>query len=76
LTKIEIKICERLYILSSSLTGLGGLFLQTNRDMPLETEEMNGIGNLLQKLAEEAQVLEDLMRSGQDPTTNERNGTD
>jgi len=74
--QIKTKVCERLYVLSSSLAGLGALFQQPNREIPLDSSEMNGVGNLLQKLGEEAQILEDLLRCGSDSTAQERNGTD
>lgn len=76
MSKVKVKVCERLYILSSSLIGIGALFQQPNREIPLESPEINGIENLLQKLGEEAQILEDLLQSGSDSTAVDRNGTE
>ncbi|MDP7320877.1 MAG: hypothetical protein QF441_09730 [Bacteriovoracaceae bacterium] len=68
------KAVFRLYMAHSSLMGVSGLFTQGTRDVCLQDEEYYGIGNLLKRIADELQILEDILRCGYDSTANERNG--
>lgn len=74
--KVIDKVKERLWIICGSLRGLGSLFRQTNTSAVFETEELFGIGQLLEKLSEEVGILEDILNCGYDSTADERNGVD
>jgi len=74
--KILDKIKERLWIVSSSLEGLGSLFTQVNSDPCFDSDELYGIGNLLKKLGEEVSILDDILSCGKDSTADLRNGVD
>ena len=75
LTKILIeKTCERLWTINGSLRGLGGLFTTGARDICFDGEEFYGVGQLLKKLGEELEAIEDLLRCGQDSMADRRNG--
>jgi hypothetical protein len=74
--KVLFKVCDRLDVAKGSLIGLSGLLAQDNRDSCIENSELNGLGQLLNKMSEELGVLEDILRSGKDSTIAERNGFD
>lgn len=75
--KVLFKVCDRLDVTKDSLIGLSGLLLaQDNRDSCIENSELNGLGQLLNKISEELGVLEDILRSGKNSTIAERNGFD
>ena len=74
--KILDKVKERLWIVSSSLTGLGGLFTQGSSDSCFDSEEISGIGRFLKKLSEELIILEDILNCGYDSGADMRNGVD
>lgn len=57
-------MAARLYQLEVSLNGLGSLFQYNKREMPLENEELFGIGALLKALSREASCLEDMLCDG------------
>jgi len=72
--KLLDKICERLWIASGSLKGIGSLFTQDQKEICLDSDEFYGIGQLLKTISEELSILEDLIRSGCDSMANKRNG--
>ncbi len=74
--KLIDKTCERLWTINGSLKGLGGLFTTGARDICFDGEEFYGVGQLLRKLGEETEAIEDLLRCGQDSMADKRNGID
>ena len=74
--KLVDKTCERLWTINGSLKGLGGLFTTGARDICFDGEEFYGVGQLLRKLGEEIEAIEDLLRCGQDSMADRRNGVD
>lgn len=74
--KLVDKTCERLWTINGSLKGLGGLFTTGARDICFDGEEFYGVGQLLRKLGEEVEAIEDLLRCGQDSMADKRNGVD
>ncbi len=56
------KTLDRLGDLSRSLTGVAGLFQAGSREIPLQNDELNGIGNLLYMLSNELLAVEDILR--------------
>ncbi|MEC7276313.1 MAG: hypothetical protein VXV96_08330 [Bdellovibrionota bacterium] len=55
-----------LWKVSSSLNGLGSLFLYQSSASCLDSDEYAGIGCLLQELSGEISRLEDILRCGHD----------
>ena len=75
--KILNKVTDRLYSVQGSLKGVSGLFmLGGRRELDLEDAQFFGVGQLLEKLAEEVGILEDILTSGQDSMADVRNGMD
>ncbi len=74
--KLIDKTCERLWRINGSLKGLGGLFTTGARDICFDGEEFYGVGQILRKLGEEIEAIEDLLRCGQDSMADKRNGID
>ncbi len=72
--KIISSVADRVYTTSSSLKGLASILTQTSRETCLKQSEFCGIGHLMEKMGEELEVLEDILRCGKDSTVNERYG--
>ncbi len=62
------KVCKQLWELQGSLKGLGALFQRQNNETYMSPEELFGIGQLLQKIANELSEQEDILRCGFDNT--------
>ena len=72
--QIITKTCERLHQTSSSLKGVGSLFLQCQSEAYLESDDLTGLGHFLNSASEELSTLEDILRCGEDSTHKQRYG--
>jgi hypothetical protein len=57
-------IAEKMWIAHGSLKGLAALFTQGSKNSCFESKELYGIGQLLKKISEDLEKLEDRLRSG------------
>lgn len=74
--KLVLKNCENIWAVASSLRGLSGLFNSGARDICFDDEELFGIGQLLRKLGDDLQVIEDVLKCGEDSMVEQRHGID
>ena len=65
------EVCERVWTVNGSLRGVGGLLVRPSKESEITSEELYGLGQLLQKLAEELGILEDILRCGYSTIGNE-----
>jgi hypothetical protein len=72
--KVLFKVCDRIDDAKGSLMGMSGLLRQTSNDICFTNGELYGLGQLLKKISEELDVVEDILRCGEDSTADERNG--
>ena len=58
------KACHRLSQVEGAIRGLGAMFIISGNEIPLEREELFGLGYLLQILSQETRKVEDFLRCG------------
>ena len=58
------KVYHRLSQVEGALKGLAAMFIVSNDEIPLEKEELFGLGYLLQILSQETRKVEDFLRCG------------
>jgi|SaaInlStandDraft_7_1057024.scaffolds.fasta_scaffold149074_2 hypothetical protein len=57
-------------------SSTSGLLSQGTRDVCFNDGELYGLGQLIKKIGDDLEVLEDILRSSQDSTASERNNLD
>ena len=65
-----------LWEISSSLNGLGSVFQGGKNEIPVDSEEWFGLGQMLKILSQRASSLEDILRCGYDSTAITKGGTE
>ena len=60
--KVLDKVAQRLFVTRGSLTGLSGLFTQGINEVCLQGDQFYGVGQLLEKMSGELEILEDILR--------------